>query len=277
MTGGIALSETLNFPNRTIPNFLVGCSVVSSRQPAGIAGFGRGRASFPSQLNLDKFAYCLLSRIYDDTARGSPLVLESSSGSDSEKKTTGLIYTPFIKNPVVPGRSAFSDYYYVGLRKITVGGQQVRIPFRFLSLDNEGNGGTIIDSGTTATVMTTEVWKPLAAEFESQLVKKMNYSRAPGVEVLTGLSPCFNVSSGRRRLKFPDLKLHFKGGAEVAVPLENYAVEVGGGVAACLMVVSDKFGGGGPAIILGNFIWQNYYVEYDLRNERLGFKQQQCE
>ncbi|KAJ0084501.1 hypothetical protein Patl1_30327 [Pistacia atlantica] len=269
-TSGISLSETLNFPNRTIPNFFVGCSVFSSRTPAGIAGFGRGQASLPSQLNVNKFAYCLLSRKFDDTTRSSPLILDNSSGSDSEKK-------PFIKNPVVPGRSAFSVYYYVGLRKITVGERRVRIPYRYLRLDDEGNGGTIIDSGTTFTVMASEVREPLAAEFESQLVKKMNFSRALGVEVLTGLSPCFNVSSGTTRLKFPKLKLHFKGGAEMAVPQENYAAVVGDGSAVCLMVVSDRLGSGGPTIVLGNVFWQNYYVEYDLRKERLGFKQQQCE
>ncbi|XP_031287785.1 probable aspartyl protease At4g16563 [Pistacia vera] len=276
-TSGISLSETLNFPNRTIPNFFVGCSVFSSRTPAGIAGFGRGQASLPSQLNVDKFAYCLLSRKFDDTTRSSPLILDNSSGSDSEKKSSGLIYTPFIKNPVFPGRSAFSVYYYVGLRKITVGERRVRIPYRYLRLDDEGNGGTIIDSGTTFTVMASEVREPLAAEFESQLVKKMNFSRALGVEVLTGLSPCFNVSSGTTRLKFPKLKLHFKGGAEMAVPPENYAAVVGDGSAVCLMVVSGRLGSGGPTIILGNVFWQNYYVEYDLRKERLGFKQQQCE
>ncbi|CAI0441226.1 unnamed protein product [Linum tenue] len=58
-TGGVALSETLRFRNLTIPNFLIGCSVFSSRQPAGIAGLGRGRSSLVSQLGLARFSYCL--------------------------------------------------------------------------------------------------------------------------------------------------------------------------------------------------------------------------
>ncbi|PQQ17989.1 putative aspartyl protease [Prunus yedoensis var. nudiflora] len=45
-TSGIPLSETLHLPNRRVPDFLVGCSVRASDQPAaGIAGLGRGPAS----------------------------------------------------------------------------------------------------------------------------------------------------------------------------------------------------------------------------------------
>lgn len=274
LTEGIALSETLNLPNRIIPNFLVGCSVLSSRQPAGIAGFGRGKTSLPSQLNLDKFSYCLLSHKFDDTTRTSSLILDNGS-SHSDKKTTGLTYTPFVNNPSVAERNAFSVYYYVGLRRITVGGQRVRVWYKYLTLDRDGNGGTIVDSGTTFTFMVPELFEPLADEFVSQMVKNRNYTRALGAEALTGLRPCFDVP-GEKVASFPELKLHFKGGAEVTLPVENYFAVVGEGSAVCLTVVTDREASGGPSIILGNFQMQNYYVEYDLRNQRLGFKQQLC-
>lgn len=274
MTGGIALSETLNLPNRIIPNFLVGCSVLSYRQPAGIAGFGRGKASLPSQLNLDKFSYCLLSHRFDDTTRTSSLILDNGS-SDSDKKTTGLTYTRFVNNPSVAERNAFSVYYYVGLRRITVDGRRVRVPYKYLWPDSDGNGGTIVDSGTTFTFMAPELFEPLADEFVSQMVKNRNYTRALGVEALTGLRPCFDVPGEKTGL-FPELKLHFKGGAEATLPVENYFAVAGDGSAVCLTVVTHREAYGGPAIILGNFQMQNYYVEYDLRNQRLGFKQQLC-
>lgn len=41
-TGGISILDYLNLPGKKVPDFLVGCSLFSSRQPAGIAGFGRG-------------------------------------------------------------------------------------------------------------------------------------------------------------------------------------------------------------------------------------------
>jgi len=258
-----------------VPDFLVGCSIFSSRQPAGIAGFGRGLPSLPSQLKLNKFSYCLISHRFDDSTSSSSLILDSHS--DLDKKTDGLTYTPFLQNPTV--HEAFKVYYYVGLRKITVGGLHVKVPSEYLSPGNDGNGGAIVDSGTTFTFMARQIFEPVAEEFVKQV---KNYSRARDVEDLTGLMPCYKVK-GRKKVELPEMRLHFKGGAEVALPLENYFVEIDGG-AACLAVVTDGGVGGGeggagqsgPAVVLGNFQMQNYYLEYDLGNERLGFRQQLC-
>ncbi|XVE59632.1 hypothetical protein DITRI_Ditri05aG0061600 [Diplodiscus trichospermus] len=277
-TGGVALSETLNLGDRTVANFLVGCSVFSSRQPAGIAGFGRGLPSLPAQLKLGKFSYCLISRRFDDSPSSSALILDSNS--DFDKKTVGLTYTPFLKNPIVHGKEAFQVYYYIGLRKITVGGRRVKVPYKYLSPGNDGDGGTIVDSGSTFTFMAREIFEPVAGEFVKQV---KNYSRARDVEVLTGLRPCFHVKVGEKPVEFPELKLHLKGGAEMALPMGNYFMLVGDG-AACFTVVTDSGVGGGegevghsgPAVVLGSFQMQNYYVEYDLTNERLGLKQQLC-
>ncbi|KAJ4841972.1 hypothetical protein Tsubulata_020130 [Turnera subulata] len=287
-TGGIAISETLHLHDLTVQNFLAGCSVVSSHQPSGIAGFGRGPASLPSQLNLTKFSYCLISHKFDDVAGKSSSMILHSDHSGSDKKTAGLQYTPFVN--VKPedddgDNHPFSVYYYLSLRRISVGGNRVKIPYKYLSPGSDGNGGTIIDSGTTFTFMAREVFEALSNEFIAQV---KGYKRAVQVEALTGLRPCFNVSSstsspggGDGALSFPELRLHFKGGAEVALPVENYFAFVDDGV-ACLTVVTDGPAGpereaaSGPGIILGNFQMQNFYVEYDLRNERLGFKKQKC-
>ncbi|XVF46985.1 hypothetical protein PTKIN_Ptkin03bG0072700 [Pterospermum kingtungense] len=279
MTGGVALSETLNLGDRTVANFLVGCSIFSSNQPSGIAGFGRGLPSIPSQLKLHKFSYCLISRRFDDSTSSSTLILDNTSELD--KKTIGLTYTPFLKNPIVEGKEAFQVYYYIGLRKITVGGRHVKAPYKYLSPGSDGNGGTIVDSGSTFTFMAREIFEPVAKEFVKQV---KNYSRARDVEVLTGLRPCFFVKVGEKPVEFPELRLHLKGGAEMALPLENYFAVIGDG-AACFTVVTDGGVGGGaeggvghsgPAVVLGSFQMQNYYVEYDLRNERLGLKKQLC-
>ncbi|KAJ8498339.1 hypothetical protein OPV22_008891 [Ensete ventricosum] len=40
-TAGLLMLETLAFPHRTIPDFAIGCSILSEHQPAGVAGFGR--------------------------------------------------------------------------------------------------------------------------------------------------------------------------------------------------------------------------------------------
>ncbi|XP_030548623.1 probable aspartyl protease At4g16563 [Rhodamnia argentea] len=282
-TAGVLLSETLSFSeDRKVPNFLAGCSLFSTRQPAGIAGFGRGSESLPSQMGLRRFSYCLLSRRFDDTSASSDLVLypgrASGPGSGGDRKTDGVVYTPFRANPGLPG-SAFKDYYYISLRKVLVGGKAVKVPHRYLVPGADGNGGAIVDSGSTFTFMERPVLDAVAEELERQMA---NYSRAKGVEARTGLRPCFNVSGRGDAVRVPELSLQFKGGARMALPLENYLVLVGeGSGVACVAIVTDDAPigpevSGGPAVILGSFQQQNFFVEYDLENERLGFRKQNC-
>ncbi|KAL0555291.1 hypothetical protein IC582_009234 [Cucumis melo] len=268
-TAGLLLSETLDFPNKKIPNFVVGCSFLSIHQPSGIAGFGRGSESLPSQMGLKKFAYCLASRKFDDSAHSGQLILDSSG-----VKTSGLTYTSFRQNPSVSNH-AYKEYYYLNIRKIIVGNQAVKVPYKYLVPGPDGNGGSIIDSGSTFTFMDKPVLDVVAQEFEKQLA---NRTRATDVETLTGLRPCFDISK-EKSVEFPELIFQFKGGAKWALPLNNYFALVSSSGVACLTVVThntEDGGGGGPSVILGAFQQQNFYVEYDLVNERLGFRKQTC-
>ncbi|KAF5750572.1 aspartic proteinase nepenthesin-1-like [Tripterygium wilfordii] len=273
-TAGLLLSETLDFPEKTVPDFLVGCSIFSIRQPEGIAGFGRSKESLPSQLGLNKFSYCLVSHRFDDAPISSDLVLESGSGS-GDAKTRGLSYTPFQKNPLV-SNAAFQEFYYLMLRKIIVGDKHVKIPYNFLVPGSDGNGGTIVDSGSTFTFMERPVYEDVAQEFEKQMA---NYTRSIEVEKLTGLRPCFNISSGKS-VYVPKLVFQFKGGAKMEMPLANYFSLLDLDVACLTIVSGDSVVGAavqsGPAIILGNYQQQNFYIEYDLKNERFGFQKQIC-
>ncbi|XP_027351898.1 probable aspartyl protease At4g16563 [Abrus precatorius] len=272
-TAGFLLLENLNFPGKIVTDFLVGCSILSVRQPSGIAGFGRGKESLPSQMGLKRFSYCLISHRFDDSRENSDLILQI--GSTGDAKTTGLSYTPFHKNPS-GNNSAFGEYYYLNLRKVIVGGERVKIPLEFLESGSDGNGGTIVDSGSTFTFMERPVYNLVAQKFEKQMA---NYTRAKDVEAQSGLGPCFNLS-GVTTASFPELTFQFKGGAKMTLPLPNYFSLVGDSKVVCLIIVT---GGGtgpsrasGPAIILGNYQQQNFYVEFDLENERFGFRPKSC-
>ncbi|XP_041024262.1 probable aspartyl protease At4g16563 [Juglans microcarpa x Juglans regia] len=271
-TVGLLLSETLDFSKKTFPHFLVGCSIFSTRQPAGIAGFGRGPESLPSQLGVSKFSYCLLSRRFDDTTESSDLVLYSGSSS---AKTPGLSYTPFRKNPVT-NNTAYREFYYVTLRKVMVGDKTAKIQYKYLVPGTDGHGGTIVDSGSTFTFMERPVFEAVAKEFEIQMA---NYSRAVDIEARSGLEPCFNIFN-QKTVNLPELTFQFKGGAKLILPAVNYFALAGNLSVVCLTIVTDNSSGlgstGGPAIIFGSFQQQNFYVEYDLENERLGFRQQNC-
>ncbi|KAK9122868.1 hypothetical protein Sjap_012470 [Stephania japonica] len=273
-TGGVLLSETLSLPGKSYPDFALGCSLFSSRAPSGIAGFGRGPASLPSQLRLTKFSYCLVSHRFDAANKSSSLDLAISGGTG---KTPATAYTKFLPNPTV-GNPAFGVYYYLALRRISIGGVQVKIAAKYLSPQPDGNGGVIVDSGTTFTVMEGPVFEPVAREFVKQVENR--YKRLRGVEGRVGLSPCFNVS-GAKDVTFPKLVLHFKGGADMELPSPNFIAFVGRESDVVCMTVStvggdEGEGVSGPAVILGNHLMQNFYVEYDLMNNRFGFRRQVC-
>ncbi|XVF00256.1 hypothetical protein REPUB_Repub03eG0269400 [Reevesia pubescens] len=123
--------------------------------------------------------------------------------------------------------------------------------------------------------MERPVFELVSKKFEKQME---NYSRAREVENLSGLSTCFNIS-GYKSIKVLELIFHFKRGVKMALTLANYFSFLVNNV-VCLMVVTDNVvdqgARGGPAIILGNFHQQNYYIEFDLVNERFGFAKQSC-
>lgn len=221
-------------------------------------------------MGLKKFSYCLLSHQFDDSPESSNLVLQVSSTGDT--KTRGLSYTPFRKNPST-NNTAFLEYYYVNLRSVVIGGKRVKIP----EIGTDGNGGTIVDSGSTFTFMEREIYDLVAKEFEKQL---SNFTRAKDVEGESGLSLCYDFT-GVKTVPFPALVFQFKGGAKMKLPVENYFSLVGDGEVACLTVITDGVSApersGGPAIILGNYQQQNFNVEYDLENDRFGFGPQRCE
>ncbi|CAA6660614.1 unnamed protein product [Spirodela intermedia] len=264
-TGGLLLSESLQIAagDSAVANVAVGCSLFSSRQPpAGIAGFGRGPASLPSQLGLRRFSYCLVSRRYDDSA-GEHGTAEL--GGAPASSIDGLSFTPLLQNPSLG--SPFSGYYYLCLRRITVDGKKVKIPHAALVPLPGGDGGTIIDSGTTFTYM------------EERRRVAGRYNRSAAAEELTGLRPCFSPAAEGDDLSLPELAFHFKGGAAMRLPVGNYfAVAGSSGAAVCLTVVTDagEAAGGGPSIILGSFQQQNYYMVFDLDQERIGFRRQSC-
>ncbi|KAI3502676.1 hypothetical protein L1887_30898 [Cichorium endivia] len=273
ITSGLLLSETLHFPEGDVTNFAVGCSNLSTRLllPVGTVGFGRGLESLPSQMGLKKFAYCMVSHRFNDRPVSSELVLVRDS-SNSGAGDGGISYTEFRKNP-----SEFKEFYYLDLLKITVGGKRVNIPYGFLVPGSDGYGGTVIDSGSTFTMMDVPVYDLVAKEFENQIFM---YKRAADVESKTGLRPCFHI--GSKPPVFPKLMFHFKGGANLSLPMADYFWPQGAAwpAVSCMTIIPSNFFGSnssaGPSIIIGNHQQQNIYVEYDLENQRLGFKKKIC-
>ena len=266
---GFFLLENLDFPGKTIHKFIVGCTTSAYREPSSdaLAGFGRSMFSLPIQMGVKKFAYCLNSHDYDDTRNSGKLILDYRDG-----KTKGLSYTPFLKSPPA---SAF--YYHLGVKDIKIGNKLLRIPSKYLAPGSDGRSGVIIDSGYGgAGYMTGPVFKIVTNELKKQMSK---YRRSLEAETQTGLTPCYNFT-GHKSIKIPPLIYQFRGGANMVVPGKNYFGISPQESLACFLMDTNGTNAleitPDPSIILGNSQHVDYYVEYDLKNDRFGFRRQTC-
>ena len=119
-----------------------------------------------------------------------------------------------------------------------------------------------------------EILEKIVAGFAS----KIGYKRATEIEAWTGLGLCYNIS-GLRNTQWPTFAFHFKGGADMVLPVSNYFTHFRSLDSTCLTMVSSKRfsdDDNGPAVILGNYQQQNFYILFDREKNRLGFTQQTC-
>jgi len=229
----------------------------SNTTGSGIAGFGRGVLSLPSQLRVDNFSYCFTNVT---GSAPSPVLLglpadlyDSASGA---AQTTRLIQSSV--NPT---------FYYLSLKSITVGSATLPVPESAFALRGNGSGGTIIDSGTSVTLLPPLVYGLLHDAFVSQV----------DLPVTNDEPLCFAVSSlsSGKKQEVPKLELQFDG-ATLDLPRENYVFEMedGGRSNICIAIMSS---GGGGMTIIGNYQQQNLHVLYDLAGNNLSFVPAHCD
>ncbi|GAV62806.1 Asp domain-containing protein [Cephalotus follicularis] len=261
---------------REIPRFCFGCVGSTYREPIGIAGFGKGSLSLPSQLGfLQKgFSHCFLAFKYANNPNVSgPLVMGDVTMSSNENRQ----FTPMLKCSMYP------NYYYIGLEAITVGNvnNATEVPLSLRGFDSQGNGGLMIDSGTTY----THLPEPFYSQLLSILQATITYPRATEIETRTGFDLCYNIPCPKNTLAnhvdiLPSITFHFLNNASLVLPEGNifYAMSAPSNstVVKCFLFQSMEDGDYGPAGVFGSFQQQNVEVVYDLRNERIGFQPMDC-
>ena len=272
-----------------LPNFTFGCAHTTLGEPIGVAGFGPGLLSLPAQIATvspqlgNRFSYCLVSHSFNQyrVHRPSPLILgrydeeerKDDSGIDGSDSAE-FVYTSILDNPSHP------YFYSVGLKGISVGKRNIAAPEIVKRLDRSGNGGTVVDSGTTFTMLPASLYNSVVAEFDRRVGRV--HERASEVEDKTGLRPCYYYDG--KVVNVPAVVLHFVGnGSSVALPRRNYFYEFLDGDkkknVGCLMLMNggdDEELSGGPGAILGNYQQQGFEVVYDLEKKRVGFARRQC-
>lgn len=259
---------------REIPKFCFGCVGSTYREPIGIAGFGRGALSVPSQLGfLQKgFSHCFLAFKYaNDPNISSPLVIGDVAISSKDN----LQFTPMLKSPMYP------NYYYIGLEAITIGNSSLtEVPLSLREFDSQGNGGLLVDSGTTYTHFPEPFYSQLLSILQSTITY---YPRAKEVEERTGFDLCYRVPCPNNTFTddlFPSITFHFLNNVSLVLPQGNhfYAMSAPSNSSAvkCLLFQSMDDGDYGPSGVFGSFQQQNVEVVYDLEKERIGFQPMDC-
>ncbi|CAN6205599.1 unnamed protein product [Urochloa humidicola] len=248
------------------PGVAFGCSTANGGDmggaASGVVGLGRGALSLVSQLGVRRFSYCLRS---DADEGASPILF----GALAANVTGGNAQsTPLVKNPM-PGRR--TPYYYVNLTGVTVGEAELPVtsgtPFGFTAA---GDGGVIVDSGTTFTYLAEAGYAMVREAFVSQ-------SQAAGLTTVSGepydFDLCFEAGAAAAGdVPVPRLVLRFAGGAVYDVPRRSYfdAVDEGGSV-ACLLVLPTR-----GVSVIGNVMQMDLHVLYDLDGGTFAFAPADC-
>ncbi|KAK1418641.1 hypothetical protein QVD17_27786 [Tagetes erecta] len=256
-TVGEFSTETLTFRKTKVNNVAFGCGHDNEGLfvgAAGLLGLGRGKLSFPNQAGRQfgsKFSYCLVDR--STSAKPSSLVFGNGAVSRVAR------FTPLLNNPKL------DTFYYVGLTGVSVGGARVPgISSSLFQLDSSGNGGVIIDSGTSVTRLTRPAYVALRNAF---LSGTSHLKRGPNFSLFDA---CFDLS-GKTEVKVPTVVMHFTG-ADVSLPASNYLIPVDSNGSFCLAFAGTTSG----LSIIGNIQQQGFRVVYDLAGSRVGFAPKGC-
>ncbi|CAK9165767.1 unnamed protein product [Ilex paraguariensis] len=256
-TFGEFSTETLTFRRTRVNNVAIGCGHDNEGLfvgAAGLLGLGRGKLSFPTQAGNRfgrKFSYCLVDR--SASSKPSSIVFGNSAVSRN------TIFTPLLTNPKL------DTFYYVGLTGISVGGVQVPgITSSLFKLDAAGNGGVIIDSGTSVTRLTRSAYLAMRDAFRAGA---LNLKQGPEFSLF---DTCFDLS-GKTEVKVPTVVLHFAG-ADVSLPASNYLIPVDTSGRFCFAFAGTT----GGLSIIGNIQQQGFRVVYDLAGSRVGFAPRGC-
>ncbi|XP_020683676.1 aspartic proteinase CDR1-like [Dendrobium catenatum] len=244
-----------------IPTILFGCTHQSNgtfdKNEAGLVGLGGGKLSLIRQLGStigNKFSYCLPS--LDKTSTTSQL----NFGSNAVVSGDNAITTPLIS------RSP-DTFYFLSLEHISVDGKTI-IVGNPMPENGFSQGNTIIDSGTTLTLINDNTLQSVESSVRSSI-------SLPQVNDPIGVfNLCFDVSKTGTSIHFPEIIFQFSGGASVVLQPPNAFVETGQDI-LCLAMVSS--GATADSInIFGNIAQQNFHIGYDLTNMQLTFAPTNC-
>ncbi|XP_044492236.1 protein ASPARTIC PROTEASE IN GUARD CELL 2-like [Mangifera indica] len=255
-TKGLLALETLTVGQTTIRNLAIGCGHRNQGMfvgAAGLLGLGGGSLSFVGQLGGQTggaFSYCLVSR-----GTGASGALEFGRAA----LPVGAAWVTLIRNPRA------TSFYYVGLSGLGVGGMQVPISEDIFRLNQLGNGGVVMDTGTAVTRLPTVAYEALRDSFIAQTG---NLPRASGVSIF---DTCYDLF-GFLSVRVPTVSFYFSGGPILTLPANNFLIPVDDAGTFCFAFAPSASG----LSIIGNIQQEGIQISFDEANGFVGFGPNVC-
>lgn len=262
----------------------------------GLMGLGNGVDSFPSQLARRYGLEDVFSLCYGAFAGGGAVTFgklpgfdrgvegdagETTRGARNDtlhpgeedvREPTGILrYTPLLRSAAHP------SYYVVQTLDWSLGTERVAGENDFTT-----GYGTVLDSGTTFTYVTTPVFENFVAVLDAAVVAPGALKRVDGPDPSYPDDVCYAADAAAPPLTeasladaFPNLTLRFAGDdVTLALPPKNYLFAHGGVAGAFCLGVMDN---GRAGTLLGGITARDVLVEYDLTGEgRVGMAVTDC-
>ncbi|KQK04960.1 aspartic proteinase NANA, chloroplast [Brachypodium distachyon] len=257
----VSLSGNDGTRKAKLQEVVLGCTTSydgqSFKSSDGVLSLGNSNISFASRAASrfgGRFSYCLVDHLAPRNAT-SFLTFgngDSSPGDDSSSRRTPLVLLEDART---------RPFYFVSVDAVTVAGERLEIlPDVW---DFRKNGGAILDSGTSLTILATPAYDAVVKAISKQ------FAGVPRVN-MDPFEYCYNWTGVSAEI--PRMELRFAGAATLAPPGKSYVIDTAPGV-KCIGVVEGAWPG---VSVIGNILQQEHLWEFDLANRWLRFKQSRC-
>ncbi|GLT53731.1 hypothetical protein SLA2020_269820 [Shorea laevis] len=256
---------TVNLTNgrkMTLDNMLIGCTESTKGEgfkgANGVLGLGYANYTFATtaaQKFGGKFSYCLVDHLSHKNITN--YLVFGGNRTDQNSVVSNVQYTKLLLGVISP-------FYAVSISGISIGGKMLNIPSKVWDV-NVG-GGTIIDSGTSLTLLSQPAYDPVMLELELAVSTYDRLTSDDGPFEYCFDSTRFNESS------VPKLVFHFADGARLEPPVKSYIIDAAPQT-KCLGFVPASWPG---TSIIGNIMQQNFLWEFDLGCRKVGFAPSSC-
>uniref|UniRef100_A0A452ZV10 Peptidase A1 domain-containing protein n=1 Tax=Aegilops tauschii subsp. strangulata TaxID=200361 RepID=A0A452ZV10_AEGTS len=220
----------------------------------GVLSLGNSNISFAARAAArfgGRFSYCLVDHLAPrNTSSYLTFGPDASNGASSSR-------TPLLLDALV------APFYAVTVDAVSVAGEALDIPAEVW--DVKRNGGAILDSGTSLTILATPAYKAVVAALSKQLAGVPRVTMDP-------FEYCYNWTATGTPPAVPRLEVRFAGSARLQPPTKSYVIDAAPGV-KCIGLQE----GGWPGVsVIGNILQQEHLWEFDLANRWLRFKESRC-